>query len=311
MNEDASSLLIKKAAYPSIVVTPGIKPPYPTLLEFFTKRFPRVPREVWERRIAHNEIFDENMIPISLSTPFRCNMKLFYYRQSSAETTIPFLEEILFENEHLLVAYKPHFLPSIPGGRWVNECLLYRLREKTGLLHLVPLHRLDRETAGVMLFSKDKSTRALYNGLFVQQKVTRLYEAIARLTDSFRKRRRWKVKTRIVLSSRRPLMENGSGRPNSTTLIKLLERQGNLGRFRLWPSTGKQHQLRLHLAWLGAPVQNDRYYPHYRESDTDDFSKPLMLLAKEIRFKDPVTKKTFVFRSPHGLPALKDCGESP
>ena len=150
------------AKHPSRVSLPRIDKPYPTILEFLTQRFPSVGQDVWEERILTGKVLDDAGVPITLETPYIPQKRLFYYREVLEEPMIPLPEKILFQNDELLVACKPPFLPVTPSGPYVNECLLNRLRRKTGNSSLVPLHRIDRETSGLVLFSTNEKTRGLY-----------------------------------------------------------------------------------------------------------------------------------------------------
>ena len=157
--------------YPSSVVLPPAKPPYPSILAFLIQRFPDIPAHTWAARVDAGKVLDAHNRPITPQTRYTPLEKIFYFREVGDEPVIPFAERILFHNDDLLVACKPHFLPVIPGGRYVNECLLHRLRVTTGNPDLVPIHRIDRETAGIVLFSVNPQTRAHYQGLFARGEV--------------------------------------------------------------------------------------------------------------------------------------------
>ena len=142
--------------YPSVVTLPQIEKPYPSLLEFLFKTFPNIPLNTWEQRILAGKVLDHMGAPITAATVYSPHKRIFYFREVEYEPVIPFTENILFQNDELLVACKPHFLPVTPGGRYVHECLLNRLRHRQGIDDLTPLHRIDRETAGLVIF---RSTR--------------------------------------------------------------------------------------------------------------------------------------------------------
>lgn len=272
----------------SVVTLPEAEKPYPSILAFLVRTFPGVSRDIWAQRITEGKVLDENGNPIATDTPYVPAKRLFYFREVEFEPVIPFPETILFQNDELLIADKPHFLPVIPGGRFVNECLLNRLRASTGIVDLTPLHRIDRETAGLVIFSVNKKTRGLYHELFVHGKITKTYHAIAAVHQPLHEDH-WVLQNRIVRGEPRFRMKIIAGVVNSVSHIHLLMVQGDRGLFQLSPVTGKTHQLRLHMSSLGFRIINDRLYPDLLPEQDDDFDQPLQLLAKQITFRDPVT----------------------
>ena len=285
---------------PSVVTLPEAEKPYPSILAFLAGAFPGISRDTWARRIREGKVLDDNGNPIVTQTPYLPSKRLFYFREVETEPVIPFPETILFQNDEILVADKPHFLPVIPGGRFVNECLLNRLRARTGIADLVPLHRIDRETAGIVIFSVNKKTRGLYHGLFLHGKITKTYHAMAEVTQPPQENS-WIVQNRIVRGEPRFRMKTVSGAINSESHIQLLKVDGGRGHFRLSPVTGKTHQLRLHMSGLGFGVINDRLYPNLLPQQNDEYGQPLQLLAKQITFQDPITGMTAEFNSERGL----------
>jgi len=274
--------------YPSVVTMPETQQPWPSILEFLSSTFPAVPASRWAERIAQGLVLDDGGAPVTLDTPYRPSRRLFYFRETDNEPVIPFAEQIVFQNDEILVACKPHFLPVIPGGRFVNECLLNRLRLRTGIADLAPLHRIDRETAGLVVFSVNRKTRGLYHDLFMHGKVEKTYYALAALPAA-PPQTRWVVENRIERGEPRFRMQIVPGSVNARSNIELAEVRANLGRFELNPVTGKTHQLRLHLSSLGYGILNDRLYPELMPAGEDDFSRPLQLLAKRLRLRDPVS----------------------
>lgn len=284
------------APTPSYVTLPKCEPPYPSLLQFFEQRFPKVGRSVWLERIKAGKVMDDAGHPVTLETPYCPHVRLHYYREVEQEPEIPFEASILFCNEHLLVACKPHFLPVTPAGPYVNQCLLYRLKAETGIDDLVPIHRIDRETAGIVLFSVQKATRGMYHELFSAGDVRKVYEAIATLPHDH-EQQEWLVRSRIVQGEPWFRMKQVEGPVNAITRIRLLDKNDRFAYFQLEPVTGKQHQLRLHLTLLGSQILHDRYYPELQPKQPDDFIRPLQLLAKTVTFTDPVTQKPMEFQT--------------
>ena len=289
-----------RAPSPCYVALPPCASPPANILEFLDRRFPRVGRATWIARIGTGMVTDEAGSPVTLTTPYLPNSRLRYFREVPAEAPIPFHETIVYHDDNVLVACKPHYLPVTPSGPYVNECLLYRLRKTTGNPDLVLVNRLDRETAGLVLVSTSKPTRDLYYELFRKGTVHKLYEAVAPLVSP-PAGGEWIIESRIEKGDRWFVSKEVEGAPNARTKIRLIAAREGLGLYELEPSTGKQHQLRLHMASIGAPIVNDGLYPVLQPSRELDFSQPLQLLAKSLAFDDPVTGQQRAFQSSRRL----------
>jgi tRNA pseudouridine32 synthase/23S rRNA pseudouridine746 synthase len=293
--------------YHSIVVMPKIEKPYPSILEFLTKRFPSIDREIWEARIYSKKVLTDKGEPISPDMPYMPLQKLHYFREVEEEPIIPFLEKIIYCNEELLVACKPHFLPVIPGGPYVNQCLLHRLKKRIKNKKLSPINRIDRETAGLVLFSMNKKTRGLYQELFMRGEVEKTYEAVTQYPCDQKKikydqeEKTWTIENRIVKGDPWFRMKIAPGKPNAISKISFLRSRKNKAVFQLCPITGKKHQLRLHLSGLGFPILNDRYYPDLLPEEKRVFSAPLQLLSRRIQFRDPVSARQVTYESERQL----------
>lgn len=268
---------------------------WPTLLDFICERFPAIDRRTWQARFERGLIIDGQGVLLEPSASCRVGLEIRYYRELDAEPHIPFQAQIIHRDDHLLIADKPHFLPVTPAGRYVQESLLVRLRRSLSLDHLVPLHRIDRGTAGLVAFSTHPQTLSAYQALFRTHAVIKVYEALApALTHtSFPLTRR----SRIVAGEPFFRMREVEGEPNSETRIEVQERRGDLDLYRLRPVTGRKHQLRVHLAAMGAPILNDPLYPDLREEPAGDFSRPLKLLARALEFEDPLSGRRVRFES--------------
>jgi len=292
---------------PPLPLRDGVAPSYlwlqkgswKTMLEFLLQRFPDVSAEIWHARMARGEVVDEDGNRFAATSSYRWGGRVFYYREIEAEPAIPFEEHILFQDQHILVVDKPHFLPVIPSGRFLHETLLVRLKNKHQLHQLSPIHRLDRETAGVMIFSLNMQTRGAYQTLFQQRVVQKEYEALA--PNLINVDLPFIHRSRLETGSPFFRMQEVSGEPNSETYIERIEKIGEISRYRLSPLTGRKHQLRVHLAALGIPILNDAFYPVAQPSKADDFSRPLQLLAKSIGFIDPVNGEERYFESQQKL----------
>lgn len=272
---------------------------FPTMLDFLLARFPAISGAEWISRMQRGLVLDEQGQQISTDTAYRPYSKIFYYREVAQEVEVPFQEKILYESEHLLVVDKPHFLAVTPTGKYVQQTLLSRLKQRYHEDQLSPIHRLDRETAGVMLFSRKSASRHLYQTLFQNREIEKTYQAIAPFNPDLQLPMHYQ--SCMVKGEPFFRMQEIAGVPNSSTWIELIETRANLARYRLKPLTGKQHQLRVHLAALNIPILNDPFYPKLIEKATDDFSQPLQLLAEKISFVDPISHTTVRFKTSYTL----------
>ncbi|OOG49711.1 pseudouridine synthase [Polaromonas sp. C04] len=272
---------------------------WPTIADFLVQRFPAIGRAVWLQRMHEGHVVDEHGVPVTPTRAYQGHLRVYYYRDLVSEPRIPFDEVVLYQDEHLVVVDKPHFLPVTPSGRYLQETLLVRLKRKLGIATLQPIHRIDLDTAGVVVFAIQPSTRDAYHALFRRREAAKQYEAIApwRAGLTFPCVRR----SRIVAGTPFFRLCEASGAPNAETRIDVLEVSGALARYRLEPVTGRKHQLRVHMAALGIPIVNDRFYPHLVDGAEDDFSRPLQLLARTIAFLDPVTGQARRFESAQRL----------
>jgi tRNA pseudouridine32 synthase/23S rRNA pseudouridine746 synthase len=299
----SSALLpTKDGVSPSCVALPS--GPWATVLDYLVHRIPAVTREDWATRMAQGEVVDAQGQAVPPDADFRPQTKLYYWRSLPFEHPVPFDEHVVFQDEHIVVADKPHFLPVTPKGRYLHETLLVRLKRKLGIDTLVPMHRIDRETAGLVLFTIQPHTRDAYQSLFRDKQVNKTYEAIAP----------WRAGLALPCTRRSRLVESAAqfmvmheaeGEPNAETLIELIQHTDHWGHYRLSPITGQKHQLRAHMAALQLPLHGDRIYPTLLPQppadQAPDFSSPLQLLARSVRFTDPVTGQARHFESQRQL----------
>lgn len=259
--------------------------------------FPAITAEIWQQRFLAGKVLNEQGYPLALSTPYQPALKVHYFREVENEPVIPFEAHILYQDDHLLVVDKPHFLPVMPSGRFVRQTLLARLILQLGNADLVPIHRIDRLTAGLVLFSVNPATRGQYQALFRERRVDKYYEAIAPALAHLQFP--YTHRSRMVAGEPFFRMQEVPGEANSETLIEVLDRSGSLWRYGLSPVTGKKHQLRVHLAGLEAAIVNDDFYPALtsQEDQVDSHERPLQLLARRLRFIDPVSREPLTFES--------------
>lgn len=278
--------------------------PWPLLVDFLAQRLPTVSYAGWRQRMAQGRVLDEDGSPVTAQQPYRPQTRVYYYRELPHEVHIPFEETVLFQDEYLVVADKPHFLPVTPSGRFVQETLLVRLKRKLGIENLSPIHRIDRETAGLVLFSIRPQDRGAYQALFRDKTVDKQYEAIAPARDDLPLPS--VHRSRIEPDEKFFRQREVRGEPNSETHIERLETWGELARYRLSPVSGKTHQLRVHMNALGRPIVGDLFYPevvHGPGHIDEDYDRPLQLLARSIAFTDPITGALRRFESQRQLRA--------
>jgi tRNA pseudouridine32 synthase / 23S rRNA pseudouridine746 synthase len=293
-------LPVKNGVGPSVVGLPKHDlAQWRTITDFLADRFPAIPRATWLQRMADGDVEDEFGRPVTPERPYQGHIRVYYYRDLPVEERIPFDEVILHQDEHLIVVDKPHFLPVTPSGKYLQETVLVRLKRKLGLDDLVPIHRIDRDTAGLVLFSVKPTTRDAYQALFRDRAVHKTYEAIAP----------WRPDLNFPLTRHSRIVEDTSegrgfmtqtevdGLANALTHIQVLEIKGNLARYELKPVTGKRHQLRVHMHALGIPILGDGIYPVLTPEGQIDYENPLQLLAQSIEWVDPISKEVRRFES--------------
>lgn len=297
------NIAMRDGVSPSCLALPRVRQsPWPALIDHLAERLPRISRSEWIERMQAGSVLGEDGQPLAPDAPYVGGARVYYWRELPHEDPIPFEATVLFEDAHLVVADKPHFLPVTPGGRYVRETLLVRLKAQLGCADLSPLHRIDRETAGLVLLCKRPQDRDAYQSLFRERRVDKVYEAVAG----------WREALQFPLTRRSHILEDEQAfyrmreaqpdeglPPNSETRIECVRQAGARALYRLFPVSGKRHQLRVHMHGLGLPIEGDQFYPVVRRgpNDSEDFAEPLQLLARSITFTDPVTGQPRQFES--------------
>lgn len=260
--------------------------PWPTVRAYLVARLPTVDPARIDAMLAAERFVGVDG-PVPFDAPYLPGSFVWFHRDLPDEVPVPFEVGIVHRDEHIVVADKPHFLSTIPRGQHVTETALVRLREQLGLPALVPAHRLDRPTAGLVLFVVRPDLRGRYQTMFRDRLVRKEYEAVAPYRPDLALPT--VVRSRIVKERGVITAQEVPGEPNAETRVELIAHRDGLARYRLLPTTGRTHQLRLHMCGLGIPILGDPFYPVLQDRPLDDFTQPLQLLAKVLEFDDPVT----------------------
>lgn len=272
---------------------------FSTVLAFLHERFAAVAD--WPERLERGDVLDAEGRPLGPDAACTPGMTIWYWRNPPPEPRVPFEVHLLHRDDHLVVVDKPHFLPVTPGGRHLHETVLVRLKRRLGLDTLAPMHRLDRDTAGVLVFTVQAATRHAYQTLLRERRVHKVYEAVAP----------WREDLALPLVCRHRLVQRPGeafmqmqvvdGEPNAETHVESIARMGALGHYRLTPRTGRKHQLRAQMSALGLPIVGDRLYPHLQPKadpgTVPNYTQPLQLLAREFAFVDPFSGEPRRFTS--------------
>ncbi|MEY9847956.1 tRNA pseudouridine32 synthase/23S rRNA pseudouridine746 synthase [Streptacidiphilus sp. BW17] len=288
---------------------PGV---WPTVRAYLVHRLPGVPPEHFDAMLAAGEIWDEHG-PLAPDAPYRPGDHVWFHRELAPETPVPFPLTVLHRDERILVVDKPHFLATTPRGRHVTETALARLRRDLDLPELSPAHRLDRLTAGLALFVVQPRRRGAYQTMFRDRRAHKEYRAVA----PYRPELALPVTVHSHIVKERGIIaahEVPGAEPNAESRIELADHRDtpglpdeSLGLYRLVPTTGRTHQLRLHMSSLGVPILGDPVYPVVRDEPApDDFSEPLQLLASVLEFTDPVTGEPLRFTTSRTLARWPD-----
>ncbi|WP_320778731.1 RluA family pseudouridine synthase [Streptomyces sp. CRN 30] len=289
-----------------------VEGPWATVRDHLVERLSGAGPGAVDALLGKGGVVDADGRPVPADAPFRPGMFVWFHRTPPTEVPVPFPLRIAYRDEHIVVADKPHFLATTPRGGHVTETALARLRRELGIPSLTAAHRLDRLTAGLVLFTVRPEERGAYQSLFRDRQVHKTYEAVAPCLPALalpRTVRSRIVKERGVLTAREV-----DGEANAVSHVELVERAPTplpgpgparrLARYRLLPETGQTHQLRVHMTALGIPILGDPLYPEVTAPvPADDFRRPLQLLARELAFTDPLTGRHHRFRSTRTLTA--------
>jgi len=279
---------------PSAVTVP--RGQWSRAFDFMVAQFPNVPINTWRQRFAEGRVLGDDGQPVAPNAPCGEGLRLRYFREVANERITPARWRIVHRDAHLLVVDKPPFLPVAPTGRFVQQSLLVQLQRAFNFDEIAPLHRIDRLTSGLVMFSLTKRGRARYRQLFVDGAIDKAYDAFSATVmaaAAFPRERCSRLERGEPFFRRKEV----PGEPNSQTLIDVVERREDGTRFRLRPITGRTHQLRVHMAALGAPLLHDPWYPSLWPERDDNLDRPLQLVARSLSFTDPLTGAAHTFES--------------
>ena len=251
--------------------------------------------------LARGRFVDEAGSPVDGDAPYRSCAFVWFHRDRAEETIVPGRIHIVHRDERIVAVDKPAFLSTIPRGRHVLQSVVVRLRAELGLPELSPLHRLDRVTSGILILATERRWRGAYQSMFQRGEVGKTYRALAPLRPELD----FPVTVRNHLSKPRGQVQAEVIPGAPVNAVSLIEREAQLQAlavYRLTPQTGRTHQLRMHMLGLGIPIWDDPLYPVVEDVALDDFSRPLQLLASEVRFTDPVDGSPRLFESVRTLP---------
>ncbi|MFE9784184.1 RluA family pseudouridine synthase [Nocardia salmonicida] len=274
-----------------------------TVRDHLVERLPRVDPARIDAMLVAGEIVDLEG-PLAPDAPFVPGGAVWFHRDLPIETEVPFDIGIVHRDDDILVIDKPHFLATIPRGQHILQTALVRLRNDLELPDLIPAHRLDRVTAGLLLFVVNPARRGAYQTMFHRKTVRKEYEAIAPYDPALELPRT--VRSRIIKEKQVLAAYEVDGEPNAETEVELVEHRDGLGRYRLRPHTGRTHQLRIHMNGLGVPILGDDFYPMITDKPVDDYTRPLQLLAASLEFTDPVSGVPRRFETQRTLRAWTD-----
>lgn len=281
-----------------------------TIFEYLVSRFPRVELATWHERVSKGLVTLSDGTMLTAHSAYRHGITVFYRKEVPSEPAL--LEDplIVYRDDEIIVVDKPHGMPVTPSGQYVERSLFIRLQRMTGLPDIAPIHRLDLDTAGLVLFTIKENARAPYSRLFAEGRIEREYVAISHVKNPLQDKR-WRIENRIGPGEPWFLQRIVEGQVNAITEIEAAEVESGLGRFRLFPKTGKRHQLRLHMASIGCPIVGDPFYPALTRRPDAGPRRPdpglnLQLLARRLAFIDPLSNETRSFVSHRNLSLLVD-----
>lgn len=307
-----------------------------TIADYLVARFyPNDPQIIHARFNTGEVRLDDGTI-LSSDSPYMPGERIWYFRELADEPQLPSDMPVLYEDEHVLAIDKPHFLPTTPRGSYIAQTALTKLRVREQNPLLIPIHRLDRPTAGVLLFAKTVQARRPFQMMFQHRQASKTYRAVAPVpsdvtateqalsTEGLQVRSHiQKIRDQLQVQqlSEQECAAQGV-EPNTLTTVKILRtftpsaqavegwraepalnKKQEWALYDLEPHTGKTHQLRAHLNLLGSPILGDVLYPQVLPDTPDRPEYPLQLLAYSLHFEHPITGERVDLHSGRSLAA--------
>jgi tRNA pseudouridine32 synthase/23S rRNA pseudouridine746 synthase len=300
---DESRIPHSSATPPSRLYLPKLHDAPATILEHLLMRFPNVAPDTWRDRVSQGLVTLSDGTTLREDSPYRHGLTVYYRRHIASEPAPVEDAPVVYRDDEIIVVDKPHGMPVTPAGTYVERSLLVLLQKSTGLTDLAAMHRLDLETAGLLLLTIKPASRPHYHRLFAEHIIEREYVAHA-LVPAPPAQPRWRIENRIERGEPWYRQHVVEGTPNAMTEIELVDVQDAIGRFRLFPVTGRKHQLRLHMASIGFPILGDPLYPIVTPNHPARL--PLQLLACRLAFVDPLNGAPRSFRSSRQLQPRSD-----
>ncbi|AKK02810.1 23S RNA-specific pseudouridylate synthase [Corynebacterium epidermidicanis] len=217
----------------------------------------------------------------------------WFHPDTAHEAAIPFDYAVVGTAAGLVVVDKPCFLPATSNGRLVRETVQTRLRVRYRNPDIVPVHRLDRLTCGLLACATDVAARGFYQQQFAERTARKTYRA--RLCAEPGIGSEWQE---IVLPMRRVpgqrAVEVAVGGVETRTHVRALDSR----LVELQPLTGFTHQLRVVCAYLGAPIEGDDTYPVDVGLQLHNYSTPMKLCATRLELREWGSDRRLVWTSP-------------
>ena len=238
-----------------------------TVLDYYAQHYPHSSLAEWRSRIALGQIFLEGQTAAAEDL-LQCGQSLIYQRPPWQEPDAPLSFEVLYEDPDLLVIAKPSGLPVLPGGGFLEHTLLHQLRRTYPQETPVPIHRLGRGTSGLMLLARSSLAKSVLSQQLREntlaphpdRQLRKVYRALASGTDMSD---RFTVTAPIGKIFHPNLGYIHGAAPDGKPALShcsVIERRAKMTLIEVSILTGRPHQIRIHLAAAGYPLQGDPLY---------------------------------------------------
>jgi len=283
-----------------------------TLLDFLCRRFPYQDRSGWQGAIDRGSLMI-NDEPTQGELVLETGHVIGYQRERGDEPEVDRRYRVIFEDDGLLVVEKSGNLPVVESGKYYQNTLIEILKEEREYPKLFQVHRLDRETSGVLVIAKSAEIATRFGEQFSQGKVKKRYQALL-VGD---------LEEEILVDQ--PIKKVKATHPDMVRIRQVIEPTGKASQTRFTPIkrslglslvsielyTGRTHQIRVHAEFLGLPVlgdklygQEDQRFVRLLKGEEEPVFGPYgkidhqLLHASSLEFTHPVTGETVCFESP-------------